>query len=576
MERLEAKKIHGKTYYYYSRWAWVDGKCRRVWQKYLGKLEDIAKAVDGGGPAPLCAEVFQWGLPEALWKECSLAEVVEIADRLCPKRDQGMSTGEYLAIAAVNRAICPHSKRSMWDWFSQTSLLRHLPHVSKSSCASQRFWDHMDKIDAETALSIWKNILKGVAKRESIDLSSISYDGTNFYTFINTFNTRCKIAKRGKNKQGRDNLRQISYALFCSSDGHMPLYYDIYEGNRNDAKQFPVMLNQFSSFLSELTGNDYSAVAPSTRGKPEITLIFDKGNNSAKNFKMLDSLGLNFVGSVKLSEHKDIALVSNNDPVFAACQATKLEETKSFRVKKIVYGKKRVLVVSFNQNLFNSQWLTLQNDITKAVEKLSLLQQKLEDRACGLIKRGKSPGVESVEKQREDILSRQYMKRIIDTTVKKGVDDIPRLEFSIDSKAVSEIADTRLGKNIIITSREAWNDEDIILAYRSQFVIEDVFREMKNRNIGSWWPLNHWTDSKIKVHALYCTIAQLLRSTLYRRARNAGLQISAKRIHSELNAVREVVNIYPRKRRQKENRKQAVLTKTSEIQNQLISILKLK
>lgn len=48
MERLEAKKISGRTYYYYTRWGWVKGKCRRLWQKYLGKLEDIAKAVDGG------------------------------------------------------------------------------------------------------------------------------------------------------------------------------------------------------------------------------------------------------------------------------------------------------------------------------------------------------------------------------------------------------------------------------------------------------------------------------------------------------------------------------------------------
>ena len=46
MERLEAKVISGQTYYYYSKWGWVDGKCRRIWQKYLGKLENIAKAVE--------------------------------------------------------------------------------------------------------------------------------------------------------------------------------------------------------------------------------------------------------------------------------------------------------------------------------------------------------------------------------------------------------------------------------------------------------------------------------------------------------------------------------------------------
>jgi len=36
--------------------------------------------------------------------------------------------------------------------------------------------------------------------------------------------------------------------------------------------------------------------------------------------------------------------------------------------------------------------------IGKAVEKLSLLQQKLEDRANGVIKRGRTPTLESIRK----------------------------------------------------------------------------------------------------------------------------------------------------------------------------------
>ncbi|MCY2986894.1 MAG: hypothetical protein NTY19_03390 [Planctomycetota bacterium] len=36
-----------------------------------------------------------------------------------------MSIGQYLAIAALNRAIDPQSKRAIWEWFSQTALLRH-------------------------------------------------------------------------------------------------------------------------------------------------------------------------------------------------------------------------------------------------------------------------------------------------------------------------------------------------------------------------------------------------------------------------------------------------------------------
>ena len=45
---------------------------------------------------------------------------------------------------------------------------------------------------------------------------------------------------------------------------------------------------------------------------------------------------------------------------------------------------------------------------------------------------------------------------------------------------------------------------------------------------------------------------------------------------AELNTIREVVNIYPRKRGQKLERKQTVMTKTSELQQKLMSILELE
>ena len=568
MERLEAKKVSGHTYYYYSEWGWVNGKCRRKWQKYLGKLEDIVKACEGGGPTPAYAEIFQWGLPSALWRECYLACVIEQIDALCPKRNQGLSTGQYLAIAALNRAIWPQSKRCMWEWFSQTVLLRYLPDASKEALSSQRFWDHMDRIDADTAVAIWKSILMGVTEREEVDLSSISYDGTNFYTFIDTFNLRCQIAKRGKNKQGRSNLRQVSYALFCCADGHMPLFYDVYEGTRNDAKEFPLILERFNDFLGELCDQGC--------GPADITLVFDKGNNSASNFTLIDGLGLHFVGSAKLDEHKDLARISNDDVRFVPCEAAGLEETKAFRVEKAVYGKERIVVVSFSQNLFNTQWLTLQNDIHKAMEQLYALRQKLQDRAAGLIQRGRAPTVQSVQKQCDSILSRQYLKQIINVQISEDPQGTAQLDYTIDSAVLTKVSDTHLGKNLIITDRAAWDDARIIQAYRSQFIIENVFKEMKDRKSGTWWPLNHWTDSKIRVHGLYCTIALLLRALMWRRVTKAGVRLSMNRLLSELDDIREVINIYAKKRGQKTDRRQSVLTRTSELQDKLIAILGLR
>jgi len=107
-------------------------------------------------------------------------------------------------------------------------------------------------------------------------------------------------------------------------------------------------------------------------------------------------------------------------------------------------------------------------------------------------------------------------------------------------------------------------------------MIEDVFKEMKDRRTGSWWPLHHWTDSKIAVHGLYCSIALLLRALALRSVRQAGISLSMPRFLSEPDGIREVVNFYPKKRGHKKHATQTVLTETSDLQNRLMKILGLR
>jgi transposase len=564
MERLEAKKIHGHTYYYYSCWEWRQGKSRRIWQKYLGKLQDIVQAVAGNGRAPLHAEIFRWGLPEALWRQCQQLDLVHHIERLCPKRTQGLSVGEYLVIAALNRAMEPRSKRSLWEWFGNTTLLRHFPQANQEALSSQRFWDHMHRLSQDTALSIWKELLQRVVQQERVDLSSISYDGTKFYTFLDTFNTRCPLARRGKNKQGRNNLRQISYALFCAADGPLPLFYDVYAGNRNDAKQFPLMLRRFREFFRDVSSDP--------QADPEVTLIFDKGNNSKDNFALLDDLPLSYVGSVKLGEHKDLAEIPRTDARFTT-SAHHPTGTTSLRVRKQVYGKERILVVTYNPKLFEAQWLTLSADVARALERLEQLRGGLENRRQGLVRTGRAPTLASVQKQCRALLRRPYLTKLIEVQISVDAQGLPLLEWTLSAAAEQEVCAKYLGKNILITDREHWNDGRVIRAYRSQYLIEGVFQEMKDREVGSWWPLHHWTESKIHVHALYCTLAVLLRGLLRRQVEQGGMPMSLKRLWRELDDIREVVTIYEAGGKRRKAGKQTVLSKTTPLQRKLMTLL---
>jgi transposase len=563
MERLERKKIKGKYYYYYSKWGWKDGKCRRLWQKYLGSLERIVKAVEGGD-APICAEVFQFGQAVALWRELERFGIIDIIDRHCPKRNQGLSVGQYITVAAINRAIDGVSKLGMWEWFSNTSLLRLLPEANEQNLKSQRFWDHMDLISPRQAELIWKDIVAEVVKEEKILLDSISYDGTNFYTFINTFNCRNKKAQRGKNKQGRSNLRQVNYGLFCTRDGQIPLYYDVYEGSRNDAKEFPLILERFSSFLRELTDTPKGS-------KVDATIVFDKGNNSNDNIRMLDGT-VHFVGSVKLGEHKDLAGISSKDDRFQACSMASLEGIRCFSVKKKVYGKERRIVVVFNPEQHKTQLLTMNNDMNRAIVSMNALKQRLLDRRDGLIKGGRAPSRTSIQKQCREILKRPFMDRIFSWEVEPDAEHL-LMNYDINIEEKGEIADTYLGKKLILTSRDDWSDDTVVDGYHSQYVIEHVFREMKSTDRGTWWPMFHWTDQKVDVHGLYSSLAVLVRNSLHRRVKGAGVKLSMNRLMKELGGIKEVVHIFEGKGKKSKRANQAILTKMNEIQRTLMNVL---
>jgi transposase len=562
MAYMTRKRIKGITYYYAEESERVDGKPRRKWQKYLGSLPKIIEAIEGTPPKPKYAEIFQLGGPAAYLNIAEEINMVSIIDSVLPKRNQGLSIGFYLTLAAINRGIEAVSKRSMWNWFQDTILFRVFPEANKISLSSQRFWDNMSSIEEDKILLTWMKLVNSILDRENIDLSCASYDGTNFYSFIGSFNARCSLAKRGNNKQGRRDLRQINYALFCTRKDHFPLYFDVFEGNRHDSKEFGVVIENFFRAFKDRKPNDNG-----------LTIVFDKGNNSNENLnKFVEDSGFHFVGSVKPGDHKDLALISNSDKCLSCLSHPKLDQVKAFRTQKEIYGKNLTVVVTFNNNLYTSQIKSINNEINKCLGKFSVISNKLEDRIAGRITKGKKPTKESIKRQVASILSGQHMKNLIKATVTEH-NGTPILTYNLDTNAYAELADTYLGKNIIITDNHSWSTEDIIVTYRSQHIIEDVFKQMKDRKTGTWWPMYHWTDQKIRVHGLYCSLSLLLRSLIMKKIQEASMPMSINRLHEKLSGIREVLNVFP-KRKNKQSA-QSVVSKMDEVQQRLFDLFRM-
>jgi len=562
MPSLTPKVIDGHTYYYARYCQRVDGKPKIVRTVYLGKIEDLVAAAEGARqpPQPLETEVAAFGDVAALWHIAERLELLSLLDSLLPaKRHQGLSCGQYLLLAAINRAVAPTSKLQFADWYRQTALTRLLP-ADPAWLSSQNFWNHMDLVTADHIAACEQHMSRRLIERLKLDLRALVYDGTNFFTYINT-RTPVELPQRGHNKQKRGDLRQVSLGLLVSTDFHVPLLHWVYAGNVADSVEFRSVTEELAARYGDLAHTC-----------EHITLVFDKGNNSEGAFDTLALTPFHFVGSLVPSQHADLLAVSRRR--FHTLPTPRLDGVEVYRTEKKVFGRPHTVVVTFNQNLLDGQMQGLAANLNKAWGKLRELQQQLRRWREGRLK-GKAPTLAGVQNQAHSICSAQHLKSILKTEVKEVRRGL-KLTFSTDQAALDRLCRLQLGKTILFTDNADWSDEEIVLAYRSQYHIEDAFRQMKNPHFLHWSPMFHWTDSKIRVHAFYCVLALMLSSVLQREVWHQGEQLSINRLLEELGRIRETLVIYPRRQGQRQAQTTTCLTHMNPLQQRLFSLLELQ
>ena len=563
MATIIAKTIRGHRYYYLVQTAWVNGRSRYVKQRYLGKAEDLGQLFEQAtAPQPTHSLNFEFGGTAALYSVAQQLQLTDIIDRHVPKRSQGLSVGQYALLAIFNRCLAPTSKAQLAHWYGGTILYRLLP-ADPAQLRSQRFFDHMGELSQEAIQAIEKEITQVLVRNWGIDSTSLIYDATNFFSYIDT-RTPSKIAQRGKNKARRIDLRQVSLGLLVSRDFHVPLFHEIYPGNRPDAVEFGVVLKKLRTRYAEVFAQPHN-----------ITLVFDKGNNSAENFRLLDNSPYHFVGSLVPTQHEDLLDIPRR--CFAALSGERLAGVWAFRCTREVYGAERTVIVTWNRTLYKAQVRGLLATLNRCLRRLRRLRTRLQHRRQQAHPKGKTPTVASITRQVAAIRHARHMKELVAVKVEdtpKGV----RLRFQVDEREKRRLMSRLFGKTILFTDQCDWSSEDIVLGYRGQYKLEDGFRTMKDSEACCWWPMNHWTDQKIRVHGFFCIMALLLLSLLQRQLGHKGIDISIARLIQHLTEIEETALAYsPRQaaRGKPKARSVYVLTKMDPEQRALFEALEL-
>lgn len=530
MAVLTKKIISGRPYYYLRECQRVDGKPKIVWQKYLGTADQILDKL--AAPAPMSVSFREFGASSACFELAQELGIVETIDRFCPKRrTDGLSVGEYILIATLNRCIAPRSKKRISSWYGKTVLPRLLP-ATQEQLVSQRFWENMDRLAVEAIPRIEEEITKRVVKRFGLDLKCLLFDATNFFTFLDSFNTRSKLGQRGKSKQGRANLRLIGLALLVSSDGDVPLFHHTYAGNQHDSVTFNSVSEDLVRRCKELS-----------IGACDITLIFDKGNNSQNNLELIHEKGIHFVGSLVPTHHSELLEIDRQE--MRRLNKEQLPQVWSYRIEKEVFGVMRTVLVTYNSALYKAQRKTLTREINKRKRKLQRLEESL--RSASKRTNGKKPTVEGVTNRMNSILSGRHMKNLFTTKI-AGKKDSLFIKWKFNEKKYDDLQRTLLGKTLLFTDRKEWTDEEIVIGYRSQHHVESAFRTMKDPRYLSFRPTYHWTDQKIRVHTFYCVLALMLLTLLHRKLTQTGIQMSIPTMVEKLAGIQETTILYPTKK----------------------------
>jgi transposase len=105
----------------------------------------------------------------------------------------------------------------------------------------------------------------------------------------------------------------------------------------------------------------------------------------------------------------------------------------------------------------------------------------------------------------------------------------PPLGFRKNNYRIGRYID-RFGKNILITDLSDWSTDAIVQASLDRYFVEEAFRQSKDDDLVSMFPIRHWTDSKIRCHFLSCIIAQAYLRLVELKLEDAGIHMTAQRV----------------------------------------------
>lgn len=515
MPSLKKKIIKGHIYWYAVEMARINGKPKQVWQTYLGTAEKIIEVMKGSEDKLYARfKSFQYGKIAAMLQISEELKFIEIVNKHTDKKLMaGLTVGEYLLLDIIGKSSSISSENGLEEWFknSALSILWKFPH--KLSC--QNFLNHMGYIDQETIKNIEIDISR-ILIEKGIKPSILYLDESNWFTYGDNYNNKSDLLKKGFNKKHRYDKNQVGVALVTNED-NIPFMHETYAGNIHDSTEFPELIDGIVNYLTDLKINT-----------EDITLVFDKGNNSTDNIGKLISK-MSFVASAKFDQAEDLLDIPMED--FKQIYTNSKEhEIYGSRTKYTFFGKEFTTIVTYNKATYTLQKESYLSSKAKILEKMADLKRRLES------DRGKERDKSSVEREISDIIIKDFR-----SIIGYEVSDIPKGKKKPKIKFWTRIAKEKkreksFGKLIIFTDKSEWHSKKIVQTYNNKYLVEDDFKLLNDDLLVPIGPIYHRKDFNIRVHVFLAIVGLLFYRYLAWKTKKFNLPL--KKVIDHLSQIR--------------------------------------
>lgn len=534
MAHFHVKRKNGRPYLYVREIARVGGKPTVISQVYIGSPERVRELASEGGLEEKQLKVEEFG---ALWLALQADSGIDLAgiiDAVVPRvaRETGPSVGEYFLYAILNRMVEARSKRALPEWYAATAIQQIRP-VATSELTSERYWDKWDRVSEKDLREIARRFFARVWELESPPGDCLLWDTTNYYTYMAS-QTKSELARRGRNKDGKHNLRQVGMALLAGRGSRLPLFYREYPGNVHDSKQFGELMDEMFGVVSGFAGT-----------KERLTVVMDKGMNSEGNFRWIDEHSrVHFVTTYSTYFAEELAQIPLNrfEPVESNQNRQLAEDGQSqerilaYRTTGEYWGKERVAVVTYHPATARKQEHVFLGKLEEIREELLEMRTKVRDGAPHWNK------PDAIQERYLRLCERLHISSEFYTLEFAGSRKTLSMGFRKNQYRVDRKLQS-LGKNIHITDNTDWTTAEIVGASLGRWEIEDRFRQSKDDAHVGALPIRHWTDSKIRCHLFCCVAAMTYLRMIELRLEKAGVKRTANDVMDEMRRLHSVLTL---------------------------------